>query len=168
MVFNVFVSPVLYYQAPRRILTNIRFRDFVFFYTIPFIIGLCFRFLDDIPVLATFVLDPERITTEPQKIMFGCLAAGIVIGVLYYIFVSLNPWTNLIIFSVAVAFIAGTTYTFFIRGMDIHVHHYFLGLIMMVVSSNYHSKLIIIIHAIGYALYIEGLSRWGIGPNYYY
>ena len=37
----------------------------------------------------------------------------------------------------------------------------------MMVSKNYHSKIVIISHAIAYAVYIEGISKWGIDPLYW-
>ena len=36
----------------------------------------------------------------------------------------------------------------------------------MLVSRNYHSKIVIISHAISYAIYIEGISAYGIDKIY--
>jgi hypothetical protein len=37
----------------------------------------------------------------------------------------------------------------------------------MLVSRNYHSKIVVIAHAISYAIYIEGISGYGFDKIYW-
>jgi hypothetical protein len=37
----------------------------------------------------------------------------------------------------------------------------------MLISKNYHSKLVIVIHAVAYGIYIEGISAWGYGKIFW-
>ena len=54
-------------------------------------------------------------------------------------------------------------YYYLLHNGYIHIHHYFIGLVIMLVSRNYHSKIVVIAHAISYAIYIEGISGYGFG-----
>jgi len=37
----------------------------------------------------------------------------------------------------------------------------------MLVSKNYHSKIVVIAHAISYAIYIDGISGYGFDPIFW-
>jgi len=37
----------------------------------------------------------------------------------------------------------------------------------MLLSKNYNYKLVIMAHAIAYAIYTEGISKWGFGPIFW-
>lgn len=167
MIFNVIVSPIIYYHSPRNILTNISVSNFFKFYTSFFFIGLGFRFLDHIPGFDDFTLDPKNITTASQigitflVMLLLCLLSG------YFIVISSEPVLHLILFLIEVSIVVSTSYFFIINNGRIHVHHYFIGLVLMLVSKNYHSKIVIITHAVAYAIYIEGISKWGIATIYW-
>ena len=167
MIFNVIISPIIYYHSPRNILTNISISYFFKFYTSFFFIGLGFRFLDRIPGFDDFTLDPKFITTPSQigitflVMALLCLLSG------YFIVISSEPVLHLILFLIEVSIVVSTSYFFIITNGRIHVHHYFIGLVLMLVSKNYHSKIVIITHALAYAVYIEGISKWGIASIYW-
>jgi len=167
MIFNVIVSPIIYYHSPRNILTNIRVIDFLKYYTLFFILGLGFRFLDRIPGCNEFTLDPNYITTPSQigicifVILLLCVISG------YFIIISSEPILHLLFFLLEVIMVLSTSYFYILNKGRIHIHHYFIGLVLMLVSKNYHSKIVIITHAISYAIYIEGISKWGIDSIYW-
>lgn len=161
MFFNILISPIIYYHSPKNILTNIELKDFFKFYTIPFLLGLCFRLLDNIPELNTFVLNPKYIESGLQIGLTIGLGSFILLTSVYYLSISSNPITNIILLVMELIFISTFNLYYLQHGGNIHIHHYFLALIMMLVSRNYKSKLVITIHAIAYAIYIEGISRWG-------
>jgi hypothetical protein len=161
MFFNVLSSPIIYYHSPKNILTNISKIKFIKFYTIPFIIGLFFRFLEYIPALGSFVIDPKYIVSTLDYILISVILCFILLLSLYYLFISSNPILNsiLLISQFLITFLV--SYFFYKSGGNIHIHHYFIALIIMLVSKNYHSSIIIIIHSISYGVFIEGISKWG-------
>jgi len=161
MFFNILISPILYYHSPKNILTNIETKDFFKYYTIPFLLGLCFRLLDNIPLLSTFVLNPKYIESSLQIGLTITLGLFILITSVYYLIISSNPITNIILLVMELIFIFTFNIYYLQHGGNIHIHHFFLGLVMMLVSRNYKSKIVIILHAISYAIYIEGISKWG-------
>ena len=161
MFFNIMISPIIYYHSPKNILNHIELSDFVKYYTLPFIFGLQFRFLSRIPELNTFVLNPQEINTSLHIILTCIVGFGILCLSLYYLFISSNPFVNGSILIAEFIFIVAFNYYFYNQGGNFHIHHYFLALIIMLISKNYHSKLVIVIHSIGYGVYIEGISAWG-------
>jgi hypothetical protein len=166
MWFNVIVSPIIYYHSPRNILLHIPRVDFIRFYTIPFIGGLFFRFLDRIPGVSQFVMDPSYIHTTIQIALLCITLFIIILLAIYYIYISANPLINIALFIAELLLICISGYLFIRNGGNIHIHHYFIGLSIMLVSRNYHSKIVIISHAISYAIYIEGISAYGIDKIY--
>jgi hypothetical protein len=166
MWFNVIVSPIIYYHSPRNILLHIPRIDFIRFYTIPFIGGLFFRFFDRIPGVSQFVMDPSYIQTTIQIVLLCITLFIIILLSIYYIYISANPLINIALFIAELLLICISGYIFIQNGGNIHVHHYFIGLSIMLVSRNYHSKIVIISHAISYAIYIEGISAYGIDKIY--
>jgi hypothetical protein len=161
MFFNVLFSPLIYYHSPKNILTNISKQKFIKCYTIPFVFGLFFRFLDYIPTLSSFVLDPNYIVSTIDYILVALILFCILLLSIYYLFISSNPILNsvLLLSQFLITFII--FYMFYNSGGNIHFHHYFIALILMLVSKNYHSSIVIVIHAISYGVFIEGISKWG-------
>jgi len=159
--FNVLCSPLIYYHSPKNILTNISKQKFIRYYTIPFIFGLFFRFLDYIPAFSSFVLDPNYIVSTIDYILVAVILFCILLLSIYYLFISSNPILNslLLLSQFLITFII--LYLFHKSGGNIHFHHYFIALILMLVSKNYHSSIVIVIHAISYGVFIEGISKWG-------
>jgi len=98
MWFNVIVSPIIYYHSPRNILLHIRRIDFIRFYTLPFIGGLFFRFLDRIPGVSQFVMDPMYIHSTIQIALLCVTSFIIILLAIYYIYISANPLINSTIF----------------------------------------------------------------------
>lgn len=161
MFFNILSSPIIYYHSPKNILINIPRNKFIKFYTIPFILGLCFRFLSEIPDLSSFILDPNYITTTLDYTLVFVICFCILIISIYYLFISSNPFVNSILLLLYFLSTFIICYLYHNNGGNLHIHHYFLGLIIMLVSKNYHSNIIIIIHSISYGIFIEGISKWG-------
>jgi len=161
MFFNVLSSPIIYYHSPKNILTNISKQKFIKCYTIPFVFGLFFRFLDYIPALNSFVLDPNYIVSTTDYILVSVILFCILLLSIYYLFISSNPILNslLLLSQFLITFVI--FYMFYKSGGNIHIHHYFIALILMLVSKNYHSSIVIVIHAISYGVFIEGISKWG-------
>lgn len=166
MWFNIIVSPIIYYHSPRNILLHISRIDFIRFYTLPFITGLFFRFFDRIPGVSQFVMDPSYIHTTIQIALLCVTLFIIILLAVYYIYISANPLINIALFISELLLISISGYLFIRNGGNIHVHHYFIGLSIMLVSRNYHSKIVIISHAISYAIYIEGISAYGLEKIY--
>ena len=164
MIFNILISPLIYYHSPRKILTKINVKQFVVYYTIPFVLGLFFRFLDQISILNQFVLDPNKFNTMNQIVLLILLISCILIVSIYYILISAFPLTNTILLSVHFLITFISLYLYYHSGGNIHIHHYFLALCIMLLSRNPHSNIVNIIHAVAYGIYIEGISKWGIAP----
>ena len=89
MFFNVLFSPLIYYHSPKNILTNISKNRFIKFYTIPFLIGLLFRFLEYIPALSLFVLDPNYIISTLDYVLVSVILFFILLLSFYYLFIIL-------------------------------------------------------------------------------
>ena len=164
MYFNILISPIIYYNSPRKILTRIDTNIFIFYYTIPFMCGLCFRFMDLIPTLSTFTLNFSDIHSILQISLASIIAILTFIMIIYYIYISSEPLINSLLFVIFTLITTLTCYYYYNSGGMIHIHHYFVGLIIMLLSKNSKHKLVVMIHAIGYAIYIEGLSCWGFAP----
>ena len=94
MFFNVLSSPIIYYHSPKNILTNISKQQFIKCYTIPFVFGLFFRFLDYIPAFSSFALDPNYIVSTLDYILVAIILGFILLLSLYYLFISSNPILN--------------------------------------------------------------------------
>ena len=167
MIFNILVSPIIYYHSPRNILTKINTKQFWVYYTIPFILGLTFRFLDGIPELSRFMINPDYINTTLQIVLITLLSIGIIIISAYYILISSYPLMNSLLVTIHFLVTFLSMYLYYRSGGKIHIHHYFLGLVMMLVSRNHHSNIVNIIHAYSYGIYIEGISKWGMGAVFW-
>jgi hypothetical protein len=166
LMFNGMISPIIYYNSPRHILMKITKNQFILIYTPSFIAGLCFRFLDLIPNINTFEINPLTIDS-PVEITMACIVALLIIGiVIYYIVWSQFPIINTILFILYITATLLSSYYFYILGGTIHYHHYSVGLMVMLLSRNYRSKIVIMIHAVSYGVYIDGISRWGYAPIY--
>jgi hypothetical protein len=167
MVFNILLSPIIYYNAPRKILTRITIKELALYYTIPFIFGLCFRFLDYIPIFRNFTLNVSNISNEVQILLLSLVIIFILAMILYYIYISTEPLINLLLFIIMVLIGSISCYYYYINGGNIYFHHYFIGIIIMLISKNPKHKIVIMTHAIGYAVYIEGISKWGYAPIFW-
>ena len=168
MIFNIILSPIIYYNAPRKILTRITTKEFLLYYTLSFIIGLLFRFLDYIPMLSHFTLNFDNISSTIQIILTSIICIVITLIIIYYIYISSEPIINTLLFIIMTLIISITCYYYHNMGGNIHIHHYFVGMIIMLLSKNSKYKLVIVIHAIGYAIYIEGVSKWGYAPIFWH
>lgn len=167
MGFNILLSPIIYYNSPRKILTRISKMEFIYYYTLPFIVGLFFRFLDYMPILNQLTLNPDNINTSIKIAMVSIVIIMIIVLLSYYIYISSEPLINSLLFLVFTLTSTLTGYYYYNNNGNIHIHHYFLGLIIMLLSKNYNYKLVIMAHAIAYAIYIEGISMWGFGPIFW-
>lgn len=166
MIFNCIISPIIYYHSPKHILMKIDKTILLFCYTPCFILGLCFRFLDVIPEINQFTLNLVTIDSL-DKMMLSILVLIVFLGICaYYIYKSRYPKINatlFILYSIATTL---SFYFFYNNGGTIYFHHYFIGLLVMIISRNYHSNIVVIIHAIAYGVYIDGISRWGYASIY--
>ena len=167
MIFNILLSPIIYYNSPRKMLTRITNAELLYYYTIPFICGLFFRFLDYIPILSSFSLSFDNISTSIQITLLCILIITSLIMIAYYIYISSEPLINSLLFCIFVLVTSITCYYYYSMGGNIHIHHYFVGLIVMLLSKNSKYKIVITIHALGYAVYTEGISKWGFAPIFW-
>lgn len=167
MLFNIIISPILYYHSPRNILMNLDKYSLLKYYFIPFFIGLLFRFFEKIPGFSQFILDPYYITSTLQISLLITVLTIIISLSIYYIYISSNPLLNIIFFLCELVLTVISCYFHLINNGFIHIHHYFIGLVLMLVSKNYHSKIVVIVHAISYAIYIEGISAYGFDAIFY-
>lgn len=161
MLFNIIISPIVYYHSPRNILMNLDKIKLLKYYFTPFLIGLMFRFFDRIPGFSQFVLDPYYIKSTLQISLLSTVLFIILTLSIYYIYISSNPILNTILFLCEIVLTVISCYYYLLDNGYIHIHHYFIGLIIMLVSKNYHSQIVVIAHAISYAIYIEGISGYG-------
>jgi hypothetical protein len=167
MIFNIMLSPIIYYNSPRKILIRIDKNQFIFYYTIPFICGLFFRFLDMITILSQFSLNFDNVRSTIQIVLTTLVCIIILVMIMYYIYISSEPIINFLLFIIFSLIISITCYYYYNDNGNIHIHHYFVGLIIMLLSKNTKYKLVIMIHGIGYAVYIEGISKWGYAPIFW-
>jgi hypothetical protein len=167
MLFNILFSPIIYYNSPRKILTRITTKEFLLYYTLPFICGLFFRFLDTIPVLNQFSLNFNDNRSPIQYILLAVLLLLILCMLVYYIYISSEPLINSLLCMIYILITSLTCYYYYNNNGKIHIHHYLVGIIMMLLSKNSKYKVIIILHGIGYAIYIEGISKWGFAPIFW-
>ena len=167
MLFNIVISPIVYYHSPRNILMNLDKINLLKYYFIPFIIGLVFRFFDRIPGFSQFILDPYYIKNSLQITLLIVVLTIILTLSIYYIYISSNPILNSALFLCEITLTIISCYFYLLNNGHIHIHHYFIGLIIMLVSKNYHSKIVVIAHAISYAIYIEGISGYGFDPLFW-
>jgi hypothetical protein len=166
MIFNCMISPIIYYHSPKHILMKIDKNVLLFIYTPFYLLGLCFCFLDRIPEINTFTLNLMTINTTFKIILSTCVLIGIVGICTYYIYKSRFPKINGILFTLYITFIIVSFYLFYHNGGTIYFHHYFIGLLVMIISRNYHSNIVVVIHAFAYGVYIDGISRWGFASIY--
>jgi hypothetical protein len=167
MLFNIIISPILYYHSPRNILMNLEKYNLLKYYFIPFFVGLMFRFFDRIPGFSQFILDPYYIKTSLQITLLIIVLTIILTLSIYYIYISSNPILNSMLFLSEIALTIIFCYFYLLDNGYIHIHHYFIGLIIMLVSKNYHSIIVVIAHSISYAIYIEGISGYGFDPLFW-
>lgn len=167
MLFNIIISPILFYHSPRNILMNLYKIDLIKYYCIPFLVGLHFRFFDRIPGFSQFILDPYYIKSTLQITLLIVVLSIIFILSIYYIYISSNPILNTVLFVSELFLTVISCYYYLLHNGYIHIHHYFIGLVIMLVSRNYHSKIVVIAHAISYAIYIEGISGYGFDKIYW-
>lgn len=167
ILFNILFSPIIYYNSPRKILTRITTKEFLLYYTLPFICGLFFRFLDTIPILNQFSLNFNDTRSSVQYILLVLLLLLILCMLVYYIYISSEPLINSLLCMIYILITSLTCYYYYNNNGKIHIHHYLVGIIMMLLSKNSKYNVIIILHAIGYAIYIEGISKWGFAPIFW-
>ena len=148
MIFNILLSPIIYYNSPRKMLTRITNNELLYYYTIPFICGLFFRFLDYIPILSDFLFNFDNISTSIQITLLCILIIAALIMIAYYIYISNEPLINSLLFFIFVLVSSITCYYYYSMGGNIHIHHYFVGLIVMLLSKNSKYKIVITIHAL--------------------
>jgi hypothetical protein len=167
MIFNCMISPILYYHSPKHILMKIDRNILLFCYTPFYLLGLCFRFLDIIPEINKFTLNLITIDSTTAIILSTFVLIGILGICAYYIYKSRFPKINGILFVLYLTFIIVSFYLFYHNGGTIYFHHYFIGLVVMIISRNYHSNIVVVIHAFAYGVYIDGISRWGFASIYH-
>lgn len=166
LMINGIISPLVYYQSPRHILMQISKKQFVFIYTPFYIVGLCFRFLDNIPILNSFKIIPSSMNTT-LDIVLACGLSLLIISIcVYYILLSKFPLINFLLFIFYIVSLILASYYFYVLDGKIHYHHYIIGLTLMLLSRNSNSNIVLIIHAISYGIYIDGISRWGFAAIY--
>jgi len=92
-------------------------------------------------------------------LLMGAMACYV--GYLYYAIGYLKAYAILAV--IILAYIVIRTKREKANGRHLHIHHYFLGMIVMTFSC-YQSNFVTLLHAIFNGISIEGASRWGYDP----
>jgi len=170
-MFFVYLSPIFYKLAFRGIFFySIKYdRNIIkFYYPIAFILGFCFRFLDYIPFLQRFVLNTREFDNNPGYIaLFSVFLIYMFLVFFNELYKSKYRKLNFGLLIVGCLFIFLTVSFKFNNEFVLHVHHYFIGLLLHIVCQTKRSKISVINNAIGLGVFVEGISKWGFGELYY-
>jgi hypothetical protein len=139
-------------------------------WTFFFFLGLQFTHLDK-GILQQFVIDPEAMKNWPP-ILWAVFFAGLAfIGyTLWYIFSLYASIGILFYYELLLVGIIGGIVAFAYLNSDhyeFHFHHYCLGMLVMTFAC-YQNTFVSAIHAIFNGIMIEGATRWGYDPMFYY
>lgn len=139
-----------------------------FFFILPFIFGLNFTYLDDIPELQKFNLawhDMKNWGMDLWALFVAlCLFILFTIGFLFYSLIN----TSLIRFGVYLLFMGVLIIYVFVRtnkekknNKHFHLHHYALMLVLNLFLGIHHDYFMILLGVFS-GIMIEGSCRWGV------
>ena len=119
-------------------------------------------------IFTSFTLDWNIMKTWPWYMWVLFLALVLLIGSIFaYIFFLYHTVGFLHFYVIALLVFAAFMYIHTKRmaakGYHLHIHHYFLGMIVMAFTC-YQSTFLTIVQAIFNGITIEGGSRWGFDP----
>jgi len=170
-IFFVYLSPIFYKLAFREIFFYSLKHDkkmIKFYYPSAVIFGFCIRFLDYIPFFQKFVLNTKLFINNPAYIiLFSALLLYMFLIFFNELYKSKYRKLNFGLLITGCLFIFLTVSFQFNNEVVLHVHHYFIGLILHIVCQTKRSKISVINNGIGLGIFIEGISRWGFGDLYY-
>ena len=168
----LFLSPIFYKLCFREIFVyhyqRRNKKNLAIVYPFFIIFGFGIRLLDRIPTLSKFVLNTDRFDYDSplHLILFWML-------ILYLFFVFINElyYTRYRLFSF-ILLVSGMVFIFLItelylkRTYTIHIHHYFIGLLLHIICQTKRSKISFLNNAVGFGIFLEGITAWGYGELY--
>ena len=170
-MFFVYLSPIFYKLAFREIFFYSLKHDkkiIKIYYPISLIIGFSIRFLDYIPFLQKFVLNTKDFINDgPYIALFTVFLIYMFLIFFNELYKSKYRKLNFGLLIGGCLFIFLTVSFKFNNDFVLHIHHYFIGLLLHIVCQTKRSKISVINNAIGLGVFIEGISRWGFGELYY-
>jgi len=139
-----------------------------FFFILPFILGLNFTYLDDIPELQKFNLTWDDMKNWGWDLwtVFAalCLFIFFTIGFLFYSLIQ----TSLLRFIVYLVFLAALLVYVLVRTnkeqkhkKHFHLHHYALMLVLNLLLGVHHDYFMVLLGAFS-GIMVEGSCRWGV------
>jgi len=170
-IFFVYLSPIFYKLSFREIFFYSLKHDkkmIKFYYPSAVIFGFCIRFLDYIPFFQKFVLNTKLFINNPAYIiLFSILLLYMFLIFFNELYKSKYRKLNFGLLITGCLFIFLTVSFQFNNEVVLHIHHYFIGLILHIVCQTKRSKISVINNGIGLGIFIEGISKWGFGDLYY-
>ena len=167
ILFNLYISPLIYKICFRHhFLQCYKYnKKKIIVYFIFYMIGFSFRFLDNIKYLQTFVLNTAFFDyNDPiHVVLFLCITLYLLSTFIYEIRDTVCWKLNIAILIFGLIFVFVSLNQFVKQGIIYHFHHFFVGLIFHIVCQRYNKYISLINNAIGFGIYIEGVSRWGYG-----
>jgi len=167
ILFNLYISPLIYKICFRHhFLQCYKYnKKKIIVYFIFYMIGFSFRFLDNIKYLQTFVLNTAFFDyNDPiHVVLFLCITLYLLFTFIYEIRDTVCWKLNIAILIFGLIFVFVSLNQFVKQGIVYHFHHFFVGLIFHIVCQRYNKYISLINNAIGFGIYIEGVSRWGYG-----
>ena len=170
-ILFVYLSPIMYKLCFRPIFLYSMAHDkkiIRYIYPISFFLGFSIRYLDYIPFFRKFVLNTHTFVDSGEYIALFCVL------LLYLFLVFFNElyqstYKKLnFLFLIAGGLFIYITVTFSLsENYIIHVHHYFLGLVLHIVCQTKRSLISVINNSLGLGIFLEGISMWGFAPLYY-
>lgn len=138
-----------------------------FFFIIPFIFGLNFTYLDNIPILQKFTLSCKDMKnwgfTLWSLFFILCIFLLSVLVILFKTLIEISIWRFL--FYVFSILIFGGFCVFYTKksGRKFHLHHYALGVIVCC-FLGIRNDFFTIVLAVFAGVMVEGSCRWGCSP----
>ena len=136
-------------------------------YSIFYILGCNFTYLDYIEGLDSFILDSQnfKYNNPIHLFIFVSLIVLIVFTIGYNINLSKNKKLVTIISLAIITIFLIITVSLLSIGYEIHIHHFMISLII-VLTCYYPTNFNLIIQSIALGIYTEGIARWGYA-NFY-
>lgn len=167
ILFNFYASPFIYKVCFRNLFlynfkNNKRNLVFYFFF---YIFGFCIRFLDKIESLQSFILNTEffQYNDTAHLVIFWFLAVYLLFTFVYEIRDTICWKINIGLLIIGLIFVFVSLNEFVKEGIVYHFHHFFIGLLFHIVCQRKRKIISIANNAIGFGIYIEGISLWGFG-----
>ena len=159
--------PILCFFPVNHILSKDDYKHYLT-YLLGYFNGINFSLLSSLSNLDDFALNTYKFKKEDQ-IHIAVLVLLIILGVYsigYTLYVTKKK--KLVSFLIFTPMIITTIYCLVkeSQGYVTHIHHYFIGLFLILIS--YHPRYItLIINSVSFGVYLEGVVQWGYAPLIY-